>query len=157
MWFAQPWSQLMPIAASSRTMGQTDGVGRPVVVEVHRQAVVDRDHLAGALTFREKDGKTYLYLKSVYEAERVIETQMRTLVSRPDIKLASPVTAQHWHTYLFDAGSPLAERSPDDYEAAIQGQVQVCQGVYVPVGSKAERDDIKSQIAASLRHAEPQG
>jgi len=118
---------------------------------------VDRDHLAGALTFREKDGKTYLYLKSVYEAERVIETQMRTLVSRPDIKLASPVTAQHWHTYLFDAGSPLAERSPDDYEAAIQGQVQVCQGVYVPVGSKAERDDIKSQIAASLRHAEPQG
>ena len=91
---------------------------------------VDKDELSQALFLREEGGKKYLYLKSVFDDEREIERQLRALAQRPNIPLRSPVTEQHWHTYLYDSDSSLAERNPSEYDEAIQGQVDVCQKIF---------------------------
>lgn len=91
----------------------------------------DEEELSGALTFRRKDGKAYVYLKTVYEAEREIEKHLRSLVNGPDISFRSPVTEGHWKGFLHQPDSPLASAYPDEYEDAIQGQVQVAQRIFV--------------------------
>ncbi|MFL6546644.1 MAG: ATP-dependent RecD-like DNA helicase, partial [Candidatus Udaeobacter sp.] len=92
---------------------------------------VEEDILVGALTFREEDRRKYLYLKAVYEAERSIEKQIRALANRQDISFKMPLTENHWHRYLYNEESPLAERNPKAYDEAIRGQVEVCQKIFV--------------------------
>jgi hypothetical protein len=91
---------------------------------------VDRNILEEALTLRTEDGRLYIYLKDVYEDEREIETQIRSLAKRPDITFKSPVTEKHWHDYLYEPNSVLAKNNPKEYEAAINGQIKVCQKVF---------------------------
>lgn len=92
---------------------------------------VEEDELAGALTSREENGQKYLYLKAVYEAERSIEKQIRGLANRQDISFKMPLTEKHWHSYLYNEDSPLAERNPREYDEAIHGQIEVCQRIFV--------------------------
>lgn len=92
---------------------------------------VEEDELTDALTFREEHGRKYLYLKGVYEAERSIEKQIRGLANRQDISFKMPLTEKHWHRYLHNEESPLAERNPREYDEAIRGQVEVCQKIFV--------------------------
>lgn len=47
----------------------------------------DRDDLEGALVIREMRGKPWVYLKEVYDDERLLEEQLRRLEGRPDIGL----------------------------------------------------------------------
>lgn len=96
-----------------------------------RYLAVDEEELSAAITFRDHDGKKYLYWKPVYEDEREIERQVRSLTNRPDITFKSPVTESHWRDYLFDPDSVLAAKNPKEYEAAIEGQVEVCRKVFV--------------------------
>lgn len=91
---------------------------------------VDRNILEEALTLRHEEDRLYIYLKYVYEDEREIETQIRSLAKRPDISFRSPVTEKHWHDYLYDPNSVLAEKNPKEYKAAIDGQIKVCQKVF---------------------------
>lgn len=92
---------------------------------------VERDTLEEALTLRyDEEGRLYIYLKHVYEDEREIETQIRSLAKRPDITFKSPVTEKHWHDYLYEPNSVLAGKNPKEYEAAIKGQIKVCQKVF---------------------------
>lgn len=95
-----------------------------------RYLAVDEAELTGALTFREINGKKYIYLKDVFQAERDIEERIRSLANRPDITFKSPVTEKHWHDYLYSAKSLLAQQNPQQYEEAIQGQVKVCQRIF---------------------------
>lgn len=92
---------------------------------------VDEEELSGALTFREVGKRKYVYLKDVFDAERHIEKQLRFLANGPDIRLRFPVTKKHWHDYLYDTASPLAQRNPQQYEEAIAGQIEVCQKIFV--------------------------
>lgn len=91
---------------------------------------VDRDILEEALTLRQEENRLYIYLKHVYEDEREIENQIRDLSKRPDITFKSPVTEKHWHDYLYEPNSVLAKKNPKEYEAAINGQIEVCQKVF---------------------------
>jgi len=92
---------------------------------------VEKDLLAGALKVREEEGRKYLYLKSVFEDERSIEKQIRSLANRADIHFKMPLTEGHWYSYLYNESSPLAEQNPKQYEEAIRGQVEVCQQIFV--------------------------
>ena len=95
-----------------------------------RYLAVDEAELAGALTFRKDNGRTYVYLRTVYEDERLIEQEIRALAKRPDISFRSPVTTKHWQSYLHDARSPIAQADPQTYEQIIVGQSVVCQQVF---------------------------
>ncbi len=91
---------------------------------------VDAEHLEGALVFRESGGRRYVYWKPVYEDERVIETCLRGLVSRPDISLRSAVTEGTWRNYLTDANSVLSRKAPDRYGQVVASQAAACQKVF---------------------------
>jgi exodeoxyribonuclease V alpha subunit len=83
-----------------------------------------------ALTFREYENTKFIYLKHVYEDERIIENQIRSLANRPYITFKSPVTQNHWHGFLYNPNSALAKANPTEYNNAIQGQVKVCQSIF---------------------------
>jgi exodeoxyribonuclease V alpha subunit len=92
---------------------------------------IEKEELSEALTLREENRRTYLYLKSIFEAERSIERQIRALAGRPDISFKMPLTEGHWHTYLYHEESPLAVENPAHYDGVIREQVQVCQKIFV--------------------------
>lgn len=96
-----------------------------------RYLEVDRENLEAALVFRREGTREYLYLRRVYDAERVIEDQVRKLAGFSNIKFKSPVTEAVWRDLLLDSKSKLAEKSRKTYEAAIAAQGQVCAKIFV--------------------------
>lgn len=95
-----------------------------------RYLEVDEEDLSVALEFRQLDEKRYVYLKSVYEDERMIEHVVRQLAGRPDISFRTPITDKHWKSYLTNTDSVLSSRAPKDYEAAIEGQTAVTEAIF---------------------------
>lgn len=91
---------------------------------------VDKETLSKAITFRSdvSENKLYLYLKDVYEDERLIEQTLKSLVTRGDIQLKQPITVEKFKNMLFDGTSQLAE--VPEYEEAIQKQAEVCAEVF---------------------------
>jgi len=92
---------------------------------------VDEETMAEALTMRLVDGRLYVYLKQVFEDERILEEKLRFLVKGPNITFRSPVTSKHWHNFLYQPSSVLVTKAPADYEEAINGQVAVCERIFV--------------------------
>ena len=90
----------------------------------------DKDKLEKALVFKSKDDIDYLYLRSVFEDERLIEENIKELISRPDIKLRKPFLENRWKDELFSSGSQLALKTPEEYENAIMGQVKTCSKIF---------------------------
>ena len=95
-----------------------------------RYLEVDREALEPAIVFRHEGERDYAYLRTVYEAEREIEGQVRDLARLTDITFKSPVTEEYWKDLLFDPKSPLAEKSRSEYEEAIEAQAAVCAQVF---------------------------
>lgn len=87
------------------------------------------------MEIREEDKRIYLYLREVFEDERLIEEKLRFLVSGPNIKLRMPVTRDMWKGFLHDSKSILARKAALEYRQAIEKQVAACQRVFVrPIG-----------------------
>ncbi len=95
-----------------------------------RYLEVDRESLEPALVFRKEGEREYAYLRTVYEAEREIETCIRKLAGYSDITFKSPVTEKHWKDLLFEPKSPLAEKNRKEYEEAIAAQAEVCSKIF---------------------------
>lgn len=95
-----------------------------------RHMEVEREDLEGAIEFRPEEGKLYLYRKTVFEDERIIEANLRKLAARQEIPLRFPVTKDHWANYLTKPDSPLAKSHPSEYKKAISQQVAVCQQIF---------------------------
>lgn len=95
-----------------------------------RYLEVDADELSEALVTRDADGQRYLYLRTTYEEEREVEAVLRTLVSRPDLELRTPVTAERWQNFLTETESEIRERDPGRYAEVIAGQAEVCAKVF---------------------------
>jgi hypothetical protein len=92
---------------------------------------VDAEFLGEELHLRTNDDKLFVYLRSNYEDERLIENELKFLIAGPDIKLTKPVTETTWTDYLFAGDSVLAQKAEKDYRLAIKGQVKACQRVFV--------------------------
>ncbi len=95
-----------------------------------RDLEIDQPDLEQALTFRTVEEEVYLYIRTIFEDERKIETTLRELANRADISLRFPVQESQWHNYLYNANSELARSFPTKYDKAIQQQVEVCQGIF---------------------------
>lgn len=96
-----------------------------------RYLEVDRKSLEQALVFRKEGMMDYVYLRCIYDAERVIEEQIRKLANFADITLKSPVNEQVWRNLLLDPRSKLAEKDRQTYEDAIAAQSKVCAKIFV--------------------------
>jgi exodeoxyribonuclease V alpha subunit len=95
-----------------------------------RYLEVDRSTLEPAIVLRREGDRSYAYLRTVYEAEREVEADIRSLADLSEITFKSPVTATYWKNQLFDAKSPLAEKNREAYENAIDTQGAVCGQVF---------------------------
>lgn len=91
---------------------------------------VDAEFIEKAVKFRKHNDENYLYLNEVYEDERLIETVMNELQQRADIPLKVEITDKTFFNLLKDPNSPLNNKAPEQYEAALKGQAKVCQKVF---------------------------
>ena len=95
-----------------------------------RYFTVDADFLSGALTLRPVEAGLAVYLKSVYEDERLVEGILRELASRPDIELRRPITKADWTSWVFKPNSPLALKAAADYAEATKEQSEACERLF---------------------------
>lgn len=90
----------------------------------------EEDIITAAVIQRREQGQAYLYLRDLYEDERLIEEKLRFLIGGPDITLRSPVTTEIWKSYLYDPHSVLAHKKAEEYQEAIDQQIAACQRVF---------------------------
>jgi exodeoxyribonuclease V alpha subunit len=90
---------------------------------------VDAEFLSEALVLRTQDPGLTVYLRHVYEDERLVEQTLRELAVRPDIALKRPVTTADWRTWIFKPNSPLASAATAQYEDAVSEQIAICRAL----------------------------
>ncbi len=95
-----------------------------------RYFTVDAEFLSGALTLRPTDLGLAVYLKAVFEDERLVESTLNELVSRPEIELRRPVTLRDWSSWVFKADSQLALNANAEYVEATREQAEVCERLF---------------------------
>lgn len=91
---------------------------------------VDAEFLSAALTLRPIDNGLAVYLKSVFEDERLVEATLTELVGRPEISLRRPVTEDDWTSWIYKPGSDLALKAEARYVEATDEQGDVCQRLF---------------------------
>ena len=95
-----------------------------------RHLEVEKEDICKALCYRTEKDNLYLYRKTTFDDERVVEQALRQMAAQADITLQSPVTTSHWQNYLKIINSLLAQEHPEEYEIAITQQVEVCQKIF---------------------------
>lgn len=90
----------------------------------------EKEFFEEKLFFRVAENITYVYLKDIYEQERVIEKQIRNLVGRLPIDLNRPFNDEKWVNEIYKSGCDLNEKAPEEYRKAVDGQVEVCQQIF---------------------------
>lgn len=93
--------------------------------------IVDEEILNQALYLRrdEKDD-LYLYLKSVYEDERTIQSVFEALAERGDIPLKMAITEEKFKKNLRDESSELNKKAKEKYEEILQHQAETCMKIF---------------------------
>jgi hypothetical protein len=93
---------------------------------------VDWDVLSKALYIREDNSKIqYLYLKHVYENERMIEDTFKMLADRPDITLKVPIDEKRFVDKLIKKDSDLMRLAQEKYESILKNQARICMQVFI--------------------------
>lgn len=89
------------------------------------------EKLKEALVLRkDKADSLYLYLRDIFEDERLIEDKVRSLANRQIANFKSPVTRQNWINFLYDGKSKIAELNPTEYKEAVEAQAMVCEAIF---------------------------
>lgn len=97
---------------------------------VLKNFTVDYQILSESLFIKkEDDAPKYLYLREVYDDERIIEETLKSLAERNDIGVRIPITHKTFFDELYKSGE-LKENSQKEYEEAIQGQAAICQQIF---------------------------
>lgn len=92
---------------------------------------IDRNILECALVFKDgPDQSLYLYLKEVYEDERVVEKTLMALASRSDIGLRMAITPEGFKQNLMVRDSPLVAHAKEEYEAVLGNQATICMQIF---------------------------
>ena len=95
-----------------------------------RYFTVDANFLSDALTLRPTDLGLAVYLKSVYEDERLVESTLSELALRPDIDLRRPVTTTDWSSWVFKPYCELANKAEAEYKDATREQSEICERLF---------------------------
>ena len=91
---------------------------------------VDKELLEKELVFRSFEDQDYVYLKDVYDNERLIQKTLKELSIRPDISLRAPITLERWNELLHDPNSPIYSSNPKEYDQIISKQSEVCSKIF---------------------------
>ena len=92
--------------------------------------IVDWDVLSEALYIREDNSKVqYLYLKHVYEDERIIENTFKMLAERPDITIKVPIDEKRFIDKL-NKSPELMRLAKEEYESILRNQAHLYADFY---------------------------
>ncbi len=91
---------------------------------------VDEEFIEQIVKIRKHDEKIYLYLRNVYEDERIIQNVIESLVQRPNIKFKVPVTHNYFFNLLKERDSELINKAEKEYFEALHGQSNVCEIIF---------------------------
>jgi len=91
---------------------------------------VDKIFLLKSLYIKEKDNNKYIYLKEIWEDERIIENTIKDMAQRGDIRLKTPITKDFFKNSLYKSDSPIAVISEEKYRNAIEKQADVCSSIF---------------------------
>ncbi len=83
-----------------------------------------KEKLESKIVSRSKNNSDYLYLKSVFNNERLIEENIRNLVNRDPIQIQRPINDERWRNYLYKADSELAKSAEQEYSNIIDNQLK---------------------------------
>lgn len=90
----------------------------------------EKEFFEEKLHFRISENITYVYLKEIYEQERVIEKQIRNLVGRLPVDLSRPFNDGKWINEILKSDCEIDKKAPEEYRKAVDGQVMVCQQIF---------------------------
>jgi hypothetical protein len=128
-----------------------------------RYFAVDADFLSGALTLRPTEMGLAVYLKAVFEDERLVENTFSELASRPEIDLRRPVTVADWSSWIFKSESVLAFKANADYMEATREQAETCERLFrLPLGvvtgpAGTGKTTVIEALIRGVRRAEGEG
>lgn len=92
--------------------------------------LVDWDVLSEALYIREDNSKVqYLYLKHVYEDERIIENTFKMLAERLDITIKVPIDEKRFIDKL-NKSPELMRLAKEEYESILRNQARICMQIF---------------------------
>ena len=84
-----------------------------------------------ALYLRKKDdGELFLYLKDVYQDERIIEKTLKELAGRSNISIKVPITKEKFYEKL-NTNERLMRDAKDEYEKALDSQSEICYKLFL--------------------------
>lgn len=124
---------------------------------------VDRSDLEKALVLRQEEGRLYLYLKHVFQDERLIEKALTDIYDRPPISITRPVPDGFWLDAVCDENSVLAESGTDEYRSAIGAQAKACEQIFrlpfsvVSGRAGTGKTTIIRALVKGIRHADGTG
>jgi exodeoxyribonuclease V alpha subunit len=91
-----------------------------------RYFAVDAEFLAETLTLRPTEAGLAVYIKTVFDDERLLENTLGELMSRGEISLRRPVTQADWYSWVHKSDSVLAAKASAEYSEAAREQAQIC-------------------------------
>jgi len=95
---------------------------------------VDREILEAGIAFKKDDNDNqFIYLKTVYEDERIVEKVFRELADRPDIKLKLKISPEKFKKMGLrkDDFKLLGEKeTAEEYERILDRQAEVCMQIF---------------------------
>ena len=92
---------------------------------------VDADIMEKALFLRKDEkGQLYLYLRHVYEDERLVEATLKLLTDRPDIALKRAINEEKFKEKLKNPNSELITKAGPEYEEILDKQAKICMKIF---------------------------
>ncbi len=128
-----------------------------------RYFAVDADFLAETLALRTTEAGLCVYFKSVFEDERLLESTLGELMSRPEISLRRPVTEADWYSWVHKSDSVLAARASNEYTEAAREQAQTCERLFrLPISvvtgpAGTGKTTVIEALVRGVRRAEGEG
>ncbi len=123
---------------------------------------VDKDILREALAIRkDENDEIYLYLKNVYEDERVIQEVLQELVNRPDIQIKMTINEEKFKEKLRIKESKLNDK--EEYEKILENQAQICMQLFTkPIcvlsgAAGTGKTTVIKSIVENIEHVHGQG
>ena len=92
-----------------------------------KDLTIEKEIIEKALFIRKDDNdELFIYLKTVYEDERTIESIFKQLAERPDIPLTMSISTEKFKEGLREPNSKIAEVAFSKYEYILEKQAETC-------------------------------
>lgn len=96
-----------------------------------KDLLIEKEVIEDAIFLRKDENDAlYIYLKNVYEDERIIESSFKQLAERPDISLTMTISKEKFKEGLRVPNSKISEVALEQYETILEKQAETCMQIF---------------------------